>query len=75
MNRLVCLDWISKPERKFFLRDAGITTQNPTQTPTALLDIVTDAAVTQWELATNVNKQRNAFRREARREPDCRRLS
>ena len=53
MNRLVCLGWISKPERK-----EGSTTQNPAQTPTALLDIVTDAAVTQWELATNANTQR-----------------
>ena len=50
MNRLVCLGWISKPERK-----EGSTTQNPAQTPTALLDIVTDAAVTQWEVATNPN--------------------
>jgi hypothetical protein len=33
MNRLVCLGWISKLERKFFLRDAGGTTQNPAQTP------------------------------------------
>jgi len=49
MNRLVCLGWISKPERKDnFLRDAGGTTQNPAQTPTALLNIVIDAAVTQW---------------------------
>ena len=54
MNRLVCLGWISKPERKDnFLRDAGGTTQNPAQTPTALLDTVTDAAVTQWLLGTN----------------------
>ena len=67
MNRLVCLGWISKPERKenFFLRDAG-TTQNPAQTPTALLDIVTDAAVTQWELGNNANAQRNASHRGGR---------
>jgi hypothetical protein len=48
-NRLVCLRWISEPERKeiFCLRDAGSTTQNPAQTHTALLDIASDAAVTQ----------------------------
>ena len=57
-NRLVCLGWISKPERK-----EGSTTQNPAQTPTALLDTVTDAAVTQWKFGTNANTQRNAFRR------------
>jgi len=67
MNRLVCLGWISKPERKDnFLRDAGGTTQNPAQTPTALLNIVIDAAVTQWLLATNANAQRNAFHRGGR---------
>jgi hypothetical protein len=47
-NRLVRLRWISKAQRKeIFPRGAGSTTQNPAQTPTALLDIVSDAAVTQ----------------------------
>ena len=55
MNRLVCLGWISKPERK-----EGSTTQNPAQTPTALLDIVTA------RLSHNCNfelilRPRNAF--------------
>ena len=49
MNRLVCLGWISKPERKenfsFETRVAPLRTQP--KLPTALLDIVTDAAVTQ----------------------------
>ena len=59
INRLVCwVGFLSLKEKKIFLRDAGSTTQNPAQTPTALLDIVTDAAVTQWELATNANTQR-----------------
>jgi len=52
------LDFKALKEKKIFLRDAADTAQNPAQTPTALLDIVTDAAVTQWELATNANTQR-----------------
>jgi hypothetical protein len=55
MNRLVCLGWISKPERK-----EGSTTQNPAQTPTALLDIVTarPSHNCNFEL---ILRQRNAF--------------
>jgi hypothetical protein len=35
-----------------------------------LLDVISDAAVTQWLLGTNPNAQRNAFRRrEARPQP------
>jgi hypothetical protein len=49
------LDFEAPKEKKIFLRHAGGITQHPAQTPTALLDIVTDAAVTQWEVATNPN--------------------
>ena len=45
------------------LRGAGTTPENPVETPTALLDIVSDGAVTQLQLGTNRNTQRNAFRR------------
>jgi hypothetical protein len=59
MNRLVCLGWISKLERKEnFLRVAASTTQNQPKLPAALLDIVTDAAVTQWYLGTRSNSPR-----------------
>jgi hypothetical protein len=51
VNRLVCLRWISKSQRKEKIPfETWGTTQNPPQTLTALLDIVTDAAVTQWLL-------------------------
>jgi hypothetical protein len=53
MNRLVCWVGFLSLKEKFSFRDAGSTTQNPAQTPTALLDTVTDAAVTQWLLGTN----------------------
>jgi hypothetical protein len=67
MHRLVCLGWISTPEGKDnFSFETQVAHSEPSPTSTALLDVISDAAVTQWLLGTNANAQRNSFRREAR---------
>ena len=50
---------MSRRKEKFVAR-RGSPPENPAETPTALLDIVSDAAVTQLQLGTNRNTQRNA---------------
>jgi hypothetical protein len=64
MNRLVCLGWISKLERKEnFSFETRVA---PLRTPTVLLDVISDAVVTQWLPGTNPDAQRNAFHRGGR---------
>ena len=64
MHRLVCLGWISTPEGKDnFSFETQVAHSEPSPTSTALVDVISDAAVTQWLLGTNPNAQRNAFHR------------
>src|SRR3954447_20221879 len=70
MYRLVCwIGFLNLKEKKIFLSRRGLHHSEPNPNSNRALDIVTDAAVTQWELASNA--QRNAFcRRETRPQPD-----
>src|SRR4051812_49845555 len=70
MYRLVCwVGFLSLKEKKIFLSRRGLHHSEPNPNSNRALDIVTDAAVTQWELASN--GQRNAFcRRETRPQAD-----